>query len=182
MNSMFDDDHPLLSTASLTALILHSAGDGPVTLDSCSAKLDALFVRADREPGLPEDQRRVRLARQLNHLKIAEILRPDGDGRLHLTARGEKVLQEHPDGVDQTILVAFPEFAAYLQTTAHRSAGMDPRTASYDEGYAAFQDGQSFAANPYSENCVDHQSWENGWMQAYEKAQSSAPFRPLNER
>lgn len=179
---MFDNDHPLLSTASLTALILHAAGKAPVTLDSVSAKLDDLFRRAGMEPGLPEDERRVKLARQINHLKIARILEPDADGRLALTERGQEVLRAHPDGLDQTILVTFPEFAEYLHATAHHPAGMDPRIGSYDEGYSAQQDGQSFTANPYSENTVDHQSWENGWMQAYEKQRQAAPYRPISER
>ncbi|TNF20393.1 MAG: hypothetical protein EP318_11045 [Rhodobacteraceae bacterium] len=178
---MFDNDHPLLSTASLTALILHAAGKAPVTLATCSAGLDDLFRRANMQPGLPEDERRVKLARQINHLKIARILEPDAEGRLALTARGREVLDRHPDGLDQTILVTFPEFAAYLHASAHHPAGMDPRVQSYDEGYSAQQDGLPFTANPYSENSVDHQSWENGWMQAQDTQQQAAPFRPLSE-
>lgn len=179
---MFDNDYPLLSTASLTALILHAAAKGPVTIDSCSARLDALFQTAGMTPGLPEDERRVRLLRQLDHLRIARILEPAEDGALALTDRGQQALEDYPDGLDQTVLVKYPEFAEHLQKTAHHSAGMDPRMASYDEGYIARQEGVSFQANPYSENTVDHQSWENGWMQAQEKDTSARPFRPLSER
>ena len=179
---MFDNDYPLLSTASLTALILHAAAKGPVTLDSCSDRLHALFRQAGKPPGLPEDERRVKLARQLDHLRIARILEAGEDGALHLTDRGRQAFEDYPDGLDQTVLVKYREFAEHLQKTAHHSAGMDPRMGSYDEGYIARQEGISFQANPYSENTVDHQSWENGWMQAQKQDTRAAPLRPASER
>ena len=40
---MLEDEAPLLSTPSLTALILRRAEAGPVTLDTLMAALDALF-------------------------------------------------------------------------------------------------------------------------------------------
>lgn len=179
---MFDNDHPMLSTASLTALILHEAARQPITLDSASQSLDALFARAGKTPGLPEDERRVRLARHLDHLRIARILEPQEDGALAMTERGRQALADYPDGLDQTVLVKYAEFADYLKQKAHHPAGMDPRIGAYDEGYMARQAGESFQANPYSENTVDHQSWENGWMQAQERDTTAAPFRPLSER
>lgn len=179
---MFDNDHPLMSTASLTALILHAADAGPITLDSCAGRLDALFARAGKTPGLSDEDRRARLARQLEHLQIARILEPAAQDALQLTERGRQALQDYPDGLDQTVLVKYDEFADYLQRTAHHPAGMDPRIGAYDAGYSARLDGLAFDTNPYSENTVDHQSWENGWMQAQEKDSRARPLRPPSER
>lgn len=180
---MFDNDHPLLSTASLTALILHAADKRPVTLQTCSDRLDKLFVQAGKTPGLSLDDRKALVARHLRQLTIARILEPaETEGSLALTDRGRDALRRHPDGLDQTILATYPEYAEHLQATAHHSAGMDPRIGSYDEGFSARLDGQSFDANPYSPNSVDHQTWKNGWAQANEKERQAALFRPIAER
>ncbi|MCA8879179.1 MAG: hypothetical protein KDA73_04300 [Rhodobacteraceae bacterium] len=162
---MNEDDVPLLSTPSLTALILHQAAAGPVTLDSLSAALDALFDTANVAPAASLDERRALLDNQLAELAVAGLLRQGEDG-LRLTDRGQDALFRHPNGVDGSDLVAYPEYAAHVRRTESAPAGMDPRGSSYDEGYAARRSGQNFTANPYTLNTVDHQSWENGWMQA----------------
>ncbi|WP_264213710.1 ribosome modulation factor [Leisingera thetidis] len=168
---MFENDFPLLSTASLVALILHRAGTGPVTLDSCEEALAALFRQAGETPGLPPEALRGRLAGHLSDLEIARILEPAGPGSWQLTSRGRTALQRHPDGLDQTDLARYPEFAAHLRATAHQPCGMDPRPASYDEGYLARRSGQRFTANPYAFDSIDHLSWENGWMEALDEQQ-----------
>ncbi|KIC22622.1 hypothetical protein RA20_01775 [Leisingera sp. ANG-Vp] len=168
---MFDNDFPLLSAASLVALILHRAGSGPVTLTSCEDALANLFRQANEDPGLPEADLRSLLAGHLKDLEIARILKAAGQDGWELTPRGRHALKQHPEGLDQTDLVKYPEFAAHLRNTAHQSCGMDPRMNSYDEGYLARRRGLSFTANPYAFDNVDHQSWENGWMEALEERQ-----------
>ena len=88
------------------------------------------------------------------------------DGKWRLTERGIAALREHPDGLDQSDLMQYPEYAAHVRATAHHSSGMDPRENSYDQGYQARRDGLPLTANPYAFDSVDHQSWENGWMEA----------------
>ncbi|KIC08374.1 hypothetical protein RA19_20605 [Leisingera sp. ANG-M1] len=168
---MFDNDFPLLSAASLVALILHKAGSGPVTLKSCEEALANLFRQANEDPGLPPEELRELLAGHLTDLEIARILEPGQTGSWTLTRRGHQALKRHPEGLDQTDLVKYPEFAAHLRDTAHHACGMDPRANSYDEGYLARRRGLSFTANPYAFDNVDHQSWENGWMEALEERQ-----------
>ena len=163
---MFEDDFPLLSTPSLVALIMHRAEAGPVTLETCEAALADLFRQANEEPGLPPEELRQRLAGHLSDLEIARIMEPDADGKWRLTERGIAALKQHPDGLDQSDLMQYPEFAAHIRATAHHSSGMDPRETSYDLGYKARRDGQPLTANPYEFDSVDRQSWENGWMEA----------------
>ncbi|TMV03708.1 hypothetical protein FGK63_18745 [Ruegeria sediminis] len=163
---MFENDFPLLSTPSLSALILHKAEAGPVTLESCEAALAALFRQANETPGLPPETLRRRLAAQLSDLEIARILEPDAGGGWRLTERGLAALRQHPDGLDRSDLVQYPEFAAHIRETAHHSSGMDPRENSFGEGFQARREGLPLTANPYAFDSVDHQSWENGWMKA----------------
>ncbi|UWQ38912.1 hypothetical protein K3552_07850 [Leisingera aquaemixtae] len=177
---MFENDFPLLSTASLSALILHTARSGPVTLDRCEQALDALFRQADETPGLPPEDLRERLAARLSELEIAGILvpgepLPGEDPSWRLTSRGHQALMRHPEGLDQTDLAQYPEFAAHLRATAHKPCGMDPRAQSYDEGYRACMDGQPFTGNPYAFDTADHQAWESGWTEAQEERQKSQP-------
>lgn len=172
---MTDDETPLLSTPSLTALILRQAKAGPVTLDGLAAALDALFGVAREAPVLTADQRLARLSGNLRDLAIARLLEPAGDGAWRLTDRGRDALILNPEGVDASELVGYPEFAAHIRATQGVPAGMDPRAASYDEGYDAGRAGQSFTLNPYTPNTVDHQSWENGWMQALDDGGARQP-------
>jgi len=165
---MFENDFPLLSTASLVALILHKAADGPVTLDSCEQALADLFDQAREQPGLPPDALRDRLASHLSDLQIARVLEPGENSCWHLTSRGRQALKRQPEGLDQTDLAKYPEFAAHLRDTAHHPCGMDPRQRSYDEGYHARRSGVRFTANPYAFDDADHQAWESGWMEALE--------------
>ncbi|MGR3760614.1 ribosome modulation factor [Roseobacteraceae bacterium NS-SX3] len=165
---MFENDYPLLSTPSLMALILHRAGGGPVTLGSCEAALEALFRQANETPALPPEALRRRLSRHLSDLETARILEPQVDGAWHLTERGRDALRRHPGGLDHSVLVKYPEFAAHLRATAHHSCGMDPRSSSYDQGYQARLAGEPFTANPYAFDSADHLAWENGWMEALE--------------
>lgn len=172
---MFENDFPLLSTASLVALIMHKAGTGPVTLESCETALAALFQQAKETPGLPPEELRARLADHLADLQTARILEPAPDGGWQLTRRGRRALEQHPEGLDQTDLARYPEFAAHLRDTAHKPCGMDPRGEHFDEGYLACLNGLPFTANPYAFDNADHQAWENGWTEAQEEREQELP-------
>jgi restriction endonuclease Mrr len=163
---MFENEYPLLSTPSLMTLILHRAEGGPVTLDDCADRVAALFAEAKEKPGLPPEAIRERLSDHLGGLEIAGLVERIPGGAWRLTLRGRDALRRHPRGIDPVELMEFPEYAAHVRAQGRAAPGMDPRAASYDEGYEARREGQPFAANPYTANTVDHLSWENGWMQA----------------
>ena len=93
---------------------------------------------------------------------------PAGDDRFRLTARGARLLAEHPDGVDELVLLAFPEFRAFLTAlNPHRSED-DPRLPAFQAGMQAFAEGRSIADNPHAFDSVDHLAWECGWSEARE--------------
>ncbi|MBL9059082.1 MAG: hypothetical protein JNK88_03535 [Mangrovicoccus sp.] len=166
---MTEDDAPLLSTPSLTALILRRVEAGPVSLDGLMASLDALFDTAQETPTLPAAERRARLLRALRDLEIARLVRAKADGGWQITDRGSDALYRQPGGIDGSDLMAYPEYAAHVR--AGTGGGkVDARGSSYDAGYDACRAGLGFTANPHTPNTADHLAWENGWMQALDDA------------
>ena len=168
----FDSDIPLVSTACLMAVILQQAQAGDVTLASCEARTKALFDKTGDAPSLPAEELRERLAGHIRDLAIAGLLSGAGPA-WRLTERGRFALREHPDGIDPSVLMQYPEFAAHIRKRAAGVCSADPRLRSYDEGYCAGRDGRTFTSNPYAQDTADHLSWENGWMQELEDSQRS---------
>ena len=54
-----------------------------------------------------------RVAWAITHMTQAGLLSRPERGRYVLTERGQKVLQEHPDRVDMTVLLQFPEYQEF---------------------------------------------------------------------
>src|SRR6266702_8667173 len=73
-------------------------------------------------------------------MEAALLTSTEGD-RFIATRRGRERLAEHPAGIDESVLMQFPEFRAFIQRSARRPPPEDPRSDQYDEGYAAHQAG-----------------------------------------
>jgi len=168
---MPDDELPLVNTPNLMILILHEAQSGAASVESCAAHLARLAETTGETLPLDRGQIDARISAHIRYLSAARLIEQHGDG-WRLTSRGRGALTRHPKGFDLADMMEYPEFAQYMQARQHHSAGMDARGGSYDEGYAARLEGQRMTANPYGETSVDHQSWENGWMQALEDQQT----------
>lgn len=166
---MFENDFPLLSTPSLTAVILQLGATGDVTAEGCTERLLALLAAAEERRTVPRDMIRERFEGHLRHFAIARLLQPVADGVWCLTERGHALVRTHPQGVDPTDLVLYPEYAEHIRLSAESRADTDPRSLSYDAGYNARRDGLPFTANPHTLNSVDFLSWENGWMEAFDE-------------
>ncbi len=167
---MPDDELPLINTPNLMMLILHEAQEGPATVASCAAHLRRLAETTDESLPLSPDEIDARIAAHLRYLSAARLVEQHMDG-WRLTDRGSAALTRHPKGFDLADMMEYREFADYMHARTHHSAGMDARPASYDAGYAARLEGAQMTANPHGESTADHQSWENGWMQALEDQQ-----------
>lgn len=171
---MFRNDHTLLHTPQLMALIMHQAEDGTATVETCLARLKALLDQAGAPlPFSPEEIRQT-LTGHLQALRLAQLIEP-GEAGFRLTGRGRDAMARHPLGFDRSDLMVYPEYAAAVAERAHHSAGMDARQRSYDQGYAARRSGRPFTDNPHTENTVDHWSWENGWMEAFDAPEDGVP-------
>lgn len=171
---MFRNDHTLLHTPQLMSLIMHRAEAGTATVENCLTRLRELLVQAGEPLPIPPEEIRRTLAGHLQALRLAQLIEP-GEAGFRLTGRGRDALARHPLGFDRSDLMVYPEYAAAIAQSANRAAGMDARQGSYDHGYAARRSGQPFTENPYTENTVDHWSWESGWMEAFDEPEDGVP-------
>ena len=164
---MEDDEPALLHEPDLMLAILRSARQGPAGLDDAMARLHANLVAAHEPRPEPESDLRRRLEHAALLLRGADAIAPAGD-RFRLTARGARLLADHPDGVDVSVLLAFSEFRAFVTAlNPHRSED-DPRLPAFQAGMQAFAEGRSIADNPHAFDTVDHLAWECGWSEARE--------------
>ncbi len=166
---MFENDYPLLGTPSLTAVILHLAVAEDVTLDACLDRFAALLAAAHEPAPLPRAAIGERFAGLIHQFEIARLLDPVSTGVWRLTPRGRAVAESHPQGLDPSDLVRYPEYAGHIRASAASRAESDPRAASYDAGYGARQAGLPFTANPHPPTSADYLAWENGWMEALDE-------------
>ncbi len=163
-------EYPLLNRPALMLLALKAAKEAPATLDDCIARLRVDLGRARENPPVSIAEIAAALDAVRNELVAAALLIPAGEGRLALTGRGRDVLREHPMGIDETVLMRFPEYRAFIREFACRRTPDDPRPVRYDQGYAAYQAGLGLADNPFAPDTIDHLAWENGWSEARDAA------------
>jgi len=159
-------EYTLLNRPALMLLVLKTAAEGPTGLPDCRARLDQELARVHERPDVPDPVITAELGEVIEHLTVAALLATAPDGRLTLTQRGRQVLESHPMGIDETVLMQFPEYRASVRNFARRRTVDDPRTPRYDEGHAAWQGGQTLTENPYPPDTADHLAWENGWSEA----------------
>jgi restriction system protein len=156
----------LLNRPALMLLVLKAAAEAPTTLADCRARLDRELARVHERPDVPDLLITAELADVIEHMTVAGLLAESGDAGLTLTPRGRQVLQSHPMGIDETVLMQFAEYKAFVRNFARRKTIDDPREKRYDEGHAAWQAGQTLTENPYPPDTADHLAWENGWSEA----------------
>lgn len=114
-------------------------------------------------------------------LAAARLLEYRGCGRFSVTNRGKHVIHDHPRGVDDSVLEAFPEYQAFLYQQGRKACGHTPveePKPQYSEGYAAFIAGKGLADNPHGFDSAAHLEWENGWGEAQRSKRGSGPNQP----
>jgi restriction system protein len=165
---MADDEPALLHEPDLMLAVLRAARQGPAVLDDAMARLHGALAAAHEPPPGPGGDLRRRLERAALLLRGADAIAPAGDDRFRLTARGARLLADHPDGVDETVLLALPEFRAFLAALHPHRSKDDPHPRAFEAGMQAFADGRSIADNPHASDSADHLAWECGWSEARE--------------
>jgi restriction system protein len=169
-------EYPLLHEADLMLTMLKVATERPASVEDGVARLKRNLQSVGEAPPVSEGEMRRHLDRATRRLVHALLLAPEGDGRFRITERGRQTLENHPGGIDDSVLMSFPEFRAHVEAEARSSHGSspggidDPRIVEYDQGYAAFHDGLGLNSNPYEADRVMHLAWENGWCQARDDA------------
>ena len=120
---------------------------------------------AQEPPPADLEELRARLEEVEAKLARAGLILPADPEGFEITDRGRRMLDEHPDGIDESLLVGFPE---YRSAVAERSVSGSPApsAAAYDAGYAAWLAGRALSDNPHPADRRDHLDWQNGWSQA----------------
>jgi restriction system protein len=129
-----------------------------------------------------DDEIAERLEAARDRLAAARLLEPGGGARFRLSALGRRVLDENPDGVDESVLAHYVEtlrFAARpdepppgdaAPAAPERGSSAPRRQREYEEGVNAFREGREISANPYPLQTDQHQAWEAGWCEARDEA------------
>jgi restriction system protein len=177
-------EYPLLHEVDLMLTLLKVAIEGPASIEDAAGQLKRNLHSVGEAPPVSDAELQTYLARARDRLFQAVLLTPFDDGRFAITPRGKQALSDHPDGIDDSVLMNFPEFRAFIEAEAGRpvkrigsnnndndnKGGDDPRIVEFDQGYAAFHEGLSLQANPYEQDRVMHLAWENGWCEARDDA------------
>jgi restriction system protein len=166
---MEPDDPPLLHEPDLMLAVLRVAAARSATLDACVDHLRTLRACARVEELVPEDEVRSRLRAVTAKLDRASLIERAAANGFRITARGRKVLSDHPDGVDESVLQQFEEIrAAGRRDEAHHVP--QPARSEYEAGYEAYGEGYGLADNPHPLDARGHLDWQNGWSQARDEA------------
>ena len=167
------DDSPLLHEPNLMLAVLRVAAVQTGTLDDCIEHLRTLRRCARIDEPMPEAEVRAMLERAAAKLHRAGLIAAPAPGRFRTTARGREVLENNPDGVDDTVLMQLPEFRPLnghsVSAAANQAAPAPAQRASnadYRSGFEAFLAGASLADNPHPPDVRAYLDWENGWSQA----------------
>lgn len=166
-----DDEEPvLLHEQDLMLALLRATAAGPATIEDAVALLEGVRRQARAAPADDPALLRSRMADAAQALQAARCLERVGGERLRLTGRGRDLLAAEPGGIDETVLMRFPDYAAYVAGRAAPHHEADPRQDAFDQGAAAYVAGQSYAENPHALDSVDHLAWQNGWSVACDEA------------
>ena len=73
------------------------------------------------------------------------------------------------------MLMRFAEFRDFVRRSVKHPAQEDPRSASYDEGYAAYTEALRLVDDPHPPDTIDHLAWDNGWFEARDEEAEHEP-------
>ncbi|EWY38528.1 hypothetical protein N825_12010 [Skermanella stibiiresistens SB22] len=168
-------DYPLLHEADMMLTLLRVAAKGPATLDDALDRLKTNLASVGGTFPVTDAEILPHLSRMREHLIAALLLEEFEHGRVAITPRGERALAEHPSGIDDSVLMAYPEFRDFIKARAghpmktvgdKNPPGDDPRPVEFDQGFVAFREGLDINDNPHSRDTSMHIAWENGWSEA----------------
>jgi len=160
-------DYPMLHQADLMLALLKVAQERDASLADVMARLHRDCVKANEPWPCDESALLPLLAVVRDHLLVAGLLvEAQCPDHLRITPRGRAVLGQNPGGVDDSVLLQFPEFRAYIQSQRKAGRAEECGSGAFDEGWEAFRSGASHDDNPYRPDRLEHQDWQNGFFEA----------------
>lgn len=170
---MTDDEFPLLRYPALMVVVLKEGQEGPADLEACVQHVQENLRQAHITASLNQQDLVERLHRARFHLEKAGLVEPCVGETYRTTQRGKETLCEHPKGVDDSVLMEFPEFRAFVHATSGNRSQFPEGAGEYDQGYEAYLAGRAHTANPYDFDTRAHLSWENGWFEAADEHEAT---------
>lgn len=168
------EDRPLLHVADLALALLRAAQAEAADIDAATRLLADDRRLAHEAAPIDPGELFASLDRARRHLVAAQLLQMLDDTRFRITPRGRAVLRAHPDGIDDSVLMAFPEFRAWVERIAHHAAPEDSRHREFQRGWSAAAEGRDLGDNPYAPDTAQHAAWEDGWLEANRRGREGA--------
>ncbi len=170
---MTSEEQTLLHDPDLMVALLRSADPGRDGFEAALAWLRHLREESGEAGAVDWKEVKRRLERCALQLVAAGALEPVTGNRFRRTPRGRELLEEAEQGIDETVLMRFPEYRAFVARTGGTDAADDPRHEAFIAGMEAFHAGLAPTANPHPFDSIDHLAWENGWFTARDESQAA---------
>lgn len=164
------EEFPLLHFADLVAALLRASSGQPATVEDATRRLGADLEAAHERPPVGPAEVSDHLRRALRHIAAARLVELLDEERFRITPRGRAMLSEHAGGIDDTVLMRFPEFRDWLGRLSDHPPPEDARGREYQRGFAAFIEGADLTDNPYRPDTAQHLAWESGWYEGRDDA------------
>lgn len=170
---MSDEDFPLLRYPALMVVVLKEGLNGPADHEACVQHVRENLRQAHITASLNRQDLIERLHRARFHLEKAGLVEACVGETYRTTPRGERTLREHPKGVDDSVLMEFPEFREFVHATSVNRSSSAADMGEYDQGYEAYLSGRPYTSNPYDFDTRAHLNWENGWFEAADEHEAT---------
>lgn len=168
---------PLINTANVMLATLKAAAARDATPGDCIERLMRQLVQVHENAEAARGEIEDRVATALQELAAAGLIEALDGGSFRITPRGRRVLEEHPMGVDETILAEFREFRDSVKKLdlplpeigeAAAAAPLAPKA--YLDGYGAYLARRPVTENPHPADMNEHGAWDAGWFEALDEA------------
>jgi|AGTN01.1.fsa_nt_gi hypothetical protein len=166
MQGMDLEEYPLLHYPDLVLALLRAGCGGSGTLAGAARQLIRLRARAREAERVDTAELARRLERARLHLVAARLLETDDGEAFHTTGRGREMLDANPQGIDDGVLMEFPEFRAWMEAALTRPPPENPLAPEFQDGWAAGLQGGRLDDNPYPAETAQHAAWEDGRLEA----------------
>lgn len=171
------EDIPLLHFPDLALAVLRAGADSPATIADAACLLQGTRRKAHADERIDPAELIAHLDAARQHLAAARAIEMLDTGRFRITPRGLALLRVHVDGVDDGVLMDYPEFRSWLAATQHTARPEDPRPREFMDGWTARLRGCANEDNPFPAETAQHAAWSDGWRESdrNEREQGGVP-------
>ena len=160
------EETPLLHFVDLALALLRVGREAPATMADAAALIERRRAQAHEDFAIDRAELLAHLAEARTHLAAAHALEILDARRFRTSPRGAVLLKVHPDGVDDGVLMDYPEFRVWVESIQPHRPPEDPGTREFMEGWSARQSSRTHEDNPYAADTAQHQAWSNGWLES----------------